>query len=175
MRLPLDVAGLVVLGQRTEAGELIIDVGYGVAAVACPACGRPTAKVHDRRAQRKRDVPLRGQAVTLVLWRRRFRCRWCHVGTRRRPRTFSAPNPACGVGPGGRARRTTMRLREQIAQAIPHQTVKHVAVVYGVGERFVRACCAGVGDAGTGADAAGGVDAAGAGQGRVLHETRRPL
>ncbi len=139
MRLPLDVPGLVVHGQRTVGGVLEVDVGYAAAVVACPHCGRPMAKVHDRRGQRKRDVPLRGQAVTLVLWRRRFRCVWC-VGPRRRPRTFSEPNPACGVGPGGRARRTTPRLRTQLAQEVPHQTVKRVAQVYDVGERLVREC-----------------------------------
>ena len=141
MRVPLDIAGLGVVGQRTEDGVLVIEVGYTGPVAVCPFCGRPSAKVHDRRAQRKRDVPVREQRVRLVLWRRRFRCLWC-VGARRRPRTFSEPNPACGIGPGGRARRTTTRLRAMLAQALPHQTVKRVAAVYGVGERFVRECFA---------------------------------
>jgi transposase len=142
IKLALDLAGLVVLGQSDEGDELVIDVQYANAFGVCPRCGRPSNKVHDYRPQRKRDLPLRGQGVTLVLWRRRFRCLWC-LGRRRRPRTFSEPDPACGLGPAGRARRTTQRLREQIGCEPPHQTVKRVAEVYGVGERFVRECFAG--------------------------------
>lgn len=73
--------------------------------------------------------------------RRRFRCLWC-LGKRHRPCTFSEPDPVGGLGPKGRTRRATVRLREQIAHELPHQTVKRVAEVYGVGQRFVRACFA---------------------------------
>ena len=52
--------------------------------------------------------------MTLVLWRRRFRCLSC-LSKGRRPRTFSEPDSACGLGPKGRGRRTTRRLREHIA------------------------------------------------------------
>jgi transposase len=142
IRLALDLAGLVVLSQYVEDGRLVVNVAYANAFAVCPHCGRPTNKVHDYRPQRKRDLPLRGQGVTLVMWRRRFRCLWC-LGRRRRPRTFSEPDPVCGLGPGGRARRTTQRLREQIGREPPHQTVKRVAEVYGVGQRFVRECFAG--------------------------------
>lgn len=142
IRLALDLAGLVVLNQYVEDGRLVVHVAYVNEFALCPHCGRPTNKVHDYRPQCKRDIPLRGQRVTLVVWRRRFRCLWC-LGRRRRPRTFSEPDPACGVGPGGRARRTTQRLREQIGREPPHQTVKRVAEVYGVGQRFVRECFAG--------------------------------
>lgn len=129
------------LGQRIEQGVLWIDVAYAVTAMVCPHCGKPTNKLHDRRAQRKRDVPLRGRKVNLVLWRRRFRCLWC-LGRLRRPRTFSEPDPVCGLGPKGRGRRTTERLRQKIAEELPHQTVKRVAEVYDVGQRFVRECFA---------------------------------
>jgi transposase len=142
IRLALDLAGLVVLSQYVEDGRLVVNVAYANAFAVCPHCGRPTNKIHDYRPQRKRDLPLRGQGVTLVVWRRRFRCLWC-LGRRRRPRTFSEPDPACGLGPGGRARRTTQRLREQIGREPPHQTVKRVAEVYSVGQRFVRECFAG--------------------------------
>lgn len=141
IKLALNLAGLVVLGQEDKGDELIVHVKYANPFAACPHCGRPTNKIHDYRPQRKRDLPLRGQGVILVLWRRRFRCLWC-LGRRRRPRTFSEPDPACGLGPGGRARRTTQRLRQQIGQEPPHQTVKRVAAVYDVGERFVRECFA---------------------------------
>jgi transposase len=142
IKLNLDLAGLAVLNQYVEDGRLVVHVAYVNDFALCPHCNRPTNKVHDYRPQRKRDLPLRGQGVILVLWRRRFRCLWC-LGRRRRPRTFSEPDPACGLGPGGRARRTTQRLREQIGREPPHQTVKRVAEVYGVGQRLVRECFAG--------------------------------
>lgn len=139
--MALDLAGLVVLRQRTEQGRLVIEVAYASAMAACPHCGRATNKVHDRRTQRKRDLPIRGREVILLLHRRRFRCLRC-TGRHRRPRTFTEGDPACGQGPKGRARRTTQRLREAIAQEESHQTVKRVAKVYGVGQRFVRECIA---------------------------------
>ena len=142
IRLSLDLVGLVVLGQADEGDALVVHVTYANPFALCPHCGRPSNKVHDYRPQRKRDLPLRGREVTLVLWRRRFRCLWC-LGRHRRPRTFSEPDPASGLGPGGRARRTTGRLREQIGREPAHQTVKRVAEVYGVGQRFVRECFAG--------------------------------
>lgn len=142
IKLALDLAGLVVLGQHDEGEHLVVELAYANPFGVCPHCGRPSNKVHDRRPQRKRDLPLRGQGVDLILWRRRFRCLGC-LGKHRRPRTFSEPDPACGLGPGGRGRRTTQRLREQIGREPPHQTVKRVAEVYGVGERFVRECFAG--------------------------------
>lgn len=130
---------MVVLEQRQVGVVLEVEVQYAAKGQACPHCGRWTTKVHDRRPQRKRDVPVWERAVTLVLWRRRFRCLWCR-DRRGRPRTFSEPHPRCGVGPGGRARRTTCRLRHAVASAIPHRTVKQTAADYGVGQRVVRAC-----------------------------------
>lgn len=141
IRVRLDLPGLRVLGQREEEGQLVVDVAYAAAVAMCPYCHRPTSKVHEYRRQRKRDIPIRGQQVVLVLWRRRFRCLCC-LGARGRPRTFSEPDPACGVGPGGRGRRTTARLRQKLAQEAPHQTVKRIAQVYGVGQRFVAQCFA---------------------------------
>lgn len=142
IKLALDLAGLVVLGQHDEGERLVVEVAYAKPVGICPHCGRPSNKVHDRRPQRKRDLPLRGQGVDLILWRRRFRCLWC-LGRHRRPPTFSEPDPTCGLGLGGRGRRTTQRLREGIGREPPHQTVKRVAEVYRVGERFVRECFAG--------------------------------
>ena len=126
--------------EQRQVGEVLeVQVQYAAAGQDCPHCGRWTAKVHDRRPQRKRDVPVRDRSVVLVLWRRRFRCLWCR-GPRGRPRTFSERHPTCGVGPGGRARRTTCRLRQALVAAIPHLTVKQAAAGYGVGQRLVRTC-----------------------------------
>ena len=137
--MPLDIAGLEVVEQRQVGAVLEVHVQYTAAGQACPHCGRWTTKVHDRRPQRKRDVPVRDQPVQLVLWRRRFRCLWCR-GSQGRPRSFSEPHPACGVGPGGRARRTTCRLRRALVTALPHLTVKQAAAGYGVSQRLVRTC-----------------------------------
>ena len=92
--LNLNLPDVVVLGQQHAATGLVIEVAYHAQAARCPHCGRRTTKVHERRAQRKRDVPLRGETVTLLLWRRRFRCLWCRA-PRGRARTFSEPDPVC--------------------------------------------------------------------------------
>ena len=142
--VPLGLPGLEVLGQEADAaGQLVVVVQYARAAVACPRCGRATAKVHDRRRQDARDLPLREQAVRVRLVRRRFRCLWCAVTSRtgrRRPLVFGEPHAAFGQGPGGGTRRTTPRLRQRLAEEAQHQTVERVARVYGTGPRLVREC-----------------------------------
>jgi len=142
--LPLGLEGLEVVGQEVSPdGSLVVKVQYSRASVVCPKCHRPTNKLHDRRLQRKRDLPLREQAVILRLIRRRFRCVRCGVlsaNCRWRPLVFSEPQEGFGRGPKGRSRRTTRRLREQLAREARVQTVKRVAECFGVGERFVREC-----------------------------------
>jgi transposase len=142
--LPLELAGLVVLGQREDGeGRVIVVVRYDRTAAPCPRCGRPSAKVHDQRVRKCRDLPVRDKPVVLHLVRRRFRCLWCHVRSeagRLRPLVFSEPHDAFGYGPKGRTRRTTPRLREHLAKQAPHQTIKHLARQLGFGERFVREC-----------------------------------
>ena len=58
------------------------------------------SKHHDRRLRRKRDVPLAGRQVSLLLVKRRFWCLTCR-------RAFTEPDSICGW-----RRRTTARLRE---------------------------------------------------------------
>jgi transposase len=134
----------VVLDQREgERGELIVVVEYQRTTVPCPRCGRPSAKVHDRRVRKCRDLPLRGKSVVLHLVHRRFRCLWCFVQSssgRLRPLVFSEAHEVFGRGPKGRTRRTTPRLREHLARQAPHQTIAHLARQMGFGERFVREC-----------------------------------
>ncbi len=43
----------------------------------CPSCWHATNKVHDKREQRIRDIPIRGKATILFLLKRRFRCNTC--------------------------------------------------------------------------------------------------
>ena len=142
--VPLGLPGLEVLEQTTDAaGRLVVVVQYARTAVSCPRCGRTTAKVHDRRAQHARDLPLREQAVRVRLVRRRFRCLRCVVRSstsRRRPLVFSEPHEAFGRGPGGGTRRTTARLRQQVAVEAQYQTVQRVAHRYVLWPRFVRVC-----------------------------------
>jgi transposase len=129
--VPLGLEGLWVLSQRlgTE-GVLEVTVIGTQTRATCPRCGRVSAKQHDVRSRRKRDVGLGERAVVLVLRKRRFRCLTC-----RRP--FTEPDTACGW-----RRRTTARLREQIGQQALGQPLSQVAAAYGVGPRFVQACWA---------------------------------
>lgn len=140
--LPLGLPELEIVNQETSAeGHLLLAVRYAHSTSVCPACQRPSNKLHDQRVQEARDVPLWDQPVHLRLIRRRFRCVRCLVRTRTgryRPRVWSEPHPAFGVGAKGRSRRTTPRLRERLAQEAMDQTIKGVAQRHGVGERFVR-------------------------------------
>jgi transposase len=94
----------------------------------CPHCGRVSVKQHDVRPRRKRDIPLRGHRVELVLNKRRFWCLTCH-------KAFTESDRACG-----RRKRTTVRLREEIGQQACTRPIAHVASQYQVGPRFVQTC-----------------------------------
>jgi transposase len=76
----------------------------------------------------KRDVPLRGHRVEVVIYKRRFWCLRCH-------KAFSEPDRACGRG-----KRTTLRLRQVIGSQACSRPIAHVAKEYGVGPRFVQGC-----------------------------------
>ncbi len=43
----------------------------------CPVCHHPTDKIHDRRKQKIKDIPIRGKPAILILLKRRFRCKVC--------------------------------------------------------------------------------------------------
>jgi transposase len=85
-------------------------------------------KQHDVRPRVKRDVPLRGHRVELVLYKRRFWCLRCH-------KAFTESDSACG-----RRKRTTVRLREEIGQQACSRPIMHVVSHYKVGPRFVQGC-----------------------------------
>lgn len=141
--LPLELPDLIVVDQRADEGQVRVVVQYERCVVSCPRCGRASAKVHDRRIRKCRDLPLRDKPVVLYLIRRRFRCLWCFVRSesgRRRAFVFGEPHEVFGRGPKGGTRRTTPRLRAHLAEAAPHQTIKHLARQLGFGERFVREC-----------------------------------
>ncbi len=122
LRLP----GLVVL-EALETGDRIeVATEYADEEAVCPRCQQPTWRVHQRRRQRKRDSELWGKPVWIVLWKRRFRCRPCRY-------VFTEEDPACG-----RRRRTTRRLRGEVAVQAQEATVKAVSRWHSVSEGLVQ-------------------------------------
>lgn len=126
IRVELRLPGLVVLEAEESSDCIEVATRYEQEEALCPRCHRPTWQVHEWRRQRKRDARLWGKAVWIVLWKRRFRCRACrHV--------FTEDDPACG-----RRRRTTCRLRKQVAQEAQEASVKAVSRWHGVSEGLVQ-------------------------------------
>jgi transposase len=127
--VPLELEGLRILTQEVQPdGRIRVEVMGSNERAQCPHCAAICAKQHDVRQRIKRDVPLRGHAVELVLHKRRFWCICCH-------KAFTEPDSACGRG-----KRTTVRLREEIGQQACSRPLMHVAKHYEVGPRFVQAC-----------------------------------
>jgi DNA-directed RNA polymerase subunit RPC12/RpoP len=127
--VPLELEGLRIVRQEPQAdGTLRIEVIAITKGERCPHCGILCVKQHDVRPRHKRDVPLRGHLVELVLHKRRFWCLRCR-------KAFTESDTACG-----RRRRTTVRLREELGQQARRRPVAHVASQYQVGARFVQTC-----------------------------------
>ena len=126
IRVQLRLPGLTVLEARESSDHIEVAAKYAEEEADCPRCRRPTWQVHEWRQQRKRDAQIWGKPVWLVLWKRRFRCRVCrHV--------FTEDDPACG-----RRRRTTLRLRRQVAKEAQEASVKAVSRWHGVSEGLVQ-------------------------------------
>jgi transposase len=127
--VPLELAGLRILKQEVQAdGKISVEVIGTNERATCPHCETICVKQHDVRKRSKRDVPLRGHRVELVLHKRRFWCICCH-------KAFTESDSACG-----RRKRTTVRLREEIGQQASTRPIAHVANHYHVGPRFVQGC-----------------------------------
>ncbi len=127
--VPLELEGLRILKQEVHPdGRIRVEVIGTNERAVCPHCGAVCVKQHDVRKRIKRDVPLRGHRVELVLYKRRFWCLRCH-------KAFTESDSACG-----RRKRTTVRLREEIGQQACSRPLMHVANHYEVGPRFVQAC-----------------------------------
>ena len=122
LRLP----GLVVLESEERSDCIEVAARYEAEEAGCPRCQRPTWRVHQWRRQRKRDAELWGKPVWIVLWKRRFRCRPCRY-------VFTEEDPVCG-----HRKRTTRRLRGEVAQQAQEATVKAVARWHGVSEGLVQ-------------------------------------
>ena len=131
--VPLELESLCILRQEVQAdGKLRVEVIATKKGEKCPHCGTMCVKQHDVRPRCKRDVPLRGHMVELVLYKRRFWCMRCR-------KAFTESDSACG-----RRKRTTVRLREEIGKQAGTRPIAHVASQYQVGPRFVQGCLEGV-------------------------------
>jgi transposase len=127
--VPLELEGLRILKQEVQAdGRIRVEVMGTNERASCPHCSCVCVKQHDVRKRIKRDVPLRGHRVELVLYKRRYWCLRCH-------KAFTESDSACG-----RRKRTTVRLREEIGQQACSRPLMHVASQYEVGPRFVQGC-----------------------------------
>jgi len=127
--VPLELAELTIVRQSLQPdGSLEVHVIATTDRATCPTCKKLCVKVHDTRGRMKRDIALRGHQVHLILAKRRFRCIACR-------RTFTETDSICG-----RYKRTTRRLREQLAQQAEHRCITHIAQEMGVGPRFVEEC-----------------------------------
>jgi len=123
--VPLELAELRILKQEVQAdGTVRVEVIGTNERTSCPYCGAICVKQHDVRQRCKRDVPLRGHRVELVLHKRRFWCFRCQ-------KAFTESDSACG-----RRRRTTVRLREAIGKQASSRPLGRV--------RGRSALCAGV-------------------------------
>jgi transposase len=127
--VPLELGDLRILKQEMQSdGSIEVEVIATTDRARCPHCQRVSVKVHDTRPRRKRDIPLRGHRIVLVLLKRRFRCLKCR-------RSFTEPDQACG-----KRHRTTKRLREHIGKQACSRPVSHVAAEMKVGPRLVQTC-----------------------------------
>jgi transposase len=116
----------VVLDSAEGQDRIEVATEYENEEATCPRCGRLTWQVHQRRKQRKRDLELLGKRLWVYIWKRRFRCRACLY-------VFSEDDPACG-----RRRRTTRRLREEMAEQAQEASVRAVSRWHGVSEGLVQ-------------------------------------
>ena len=75
----------VVRMVRDDEAELVVEVADSQSVKRCPACGLRTARVHETRRRRVRDLPSLGRPTTLVVQVRRFECRCGHRFTPEHP------------------------------------------------------------------------------------------
>ena len=127
--VPLGLPGFQILKQTlTQEGGVEVTIISSAERAVCPRCGRVSPKQHDRRLRRKRDIPLAGRQVSLLLVKRRFWCLACRCA-------FTEADTICGW-----RRRTTERLREAIGTQACSRPIAHVAAELHVGPRLVQGC-----------------------------------
>ena len=94
----------VVKVLRDDEAELVVEVADSQSVKRCPSCGDRTAKVHEIRRRRVRDLPSLGRPTTLVVQVRRYQCQGCgHRFTPEHPELAGKNHPPSG--PPARLRR----------------------------------------------------------------------
>ena len=73
----LDMEHMIVTNVEHTATSITLSVEMERRACTCPHCGTRTDRIHDYRAQRVRDCPIQGKAVTWHYRKRRYRCPCC--------------------------------------------------------------------------------------------------
>lgn len=77
MNIRLHIRGLRVLGVIDEEDRLVVEVASISSVSRCPWCGMKTAKVHETKRTKVKDLPHGGRATKLIWHRRRYKCSNC--------------------------------------------------------------------------------------------------
>jgi transposase len=127
--VPLDLPDFRICQQQFQGdGTISVIIIAKTAQACCPECQEMCTKIHDRRARKKRDVPLGAYQVEIILLKRRFRCEACH-------NLFTELDTVCGW-----RKRTTTRLRQHIGEQALREPLSEVGRTLQVGSRFVQTC-----------------------------------
>ncbi len=72
----LGIQGVRVTNLETpeECGAYIFHIESTQKAIKCPCCNELTSKIHDKRIQKVRDIPIKNYPTYLSVLKRRFRC-----------------------------------------------------------------------------------------------------
>lgn len=73
----LGLQGLKVTNIEKDEKSITIYAGLERKSHTCPCCGTATRTVHDYRTQKIKDIPAFGKLVTIILRKRRYRCKDC--------------------------------------------------------------------------------------------------
>jgi transposase len=113
---PLGRWGIGINVEKTSAYEV------------CPKCAEPSASIYDHRTAKVQDEPIRGKAVMLKIYKRRFRCK-----NRRCKKVFT--EPVAGIS---KTARTSQRFKKALAWAAGHyQSLKEVTKQFRCSARLV--------------------------------------
>ena len=71
---PFIPAGLVVDRVISDPDRVTITTHPSAAQACCPACGRPSSRMHSHYTRTLADLPWQGRPVTMMVQARLFRC-----------------------------------------------------------------------------------------------------
>jgi transposase len=103
----------VVKVLRDDEAELVVEVVDAQSVKRCPSCGARTARVHETRSRRVRDLPSLGRPTTLVVQVRRYQCGECG-------RRFTPEHPEL-------AGKITRRLARTLVADVRKLTIRELA------------------------------------------------